>query len=98
VDAVAIVAAAVEHRRGHAKLNDQIQDGAVAHSHVGVGKLHLSKPIVFMRVGPRDPEYKVWREPLEYRRQSGVEPLQILRAADKPRQFDIKRTSRLLRR
>ena len=57
--AVVVVAAAVEDYGGDAGLCDEVEDVVVTGCEVAVVQSHLAEAVVFMGIGPGDPEYEV---------------------------------------
>jgi hypothetical protein len=96
MEAIAVVAAAIENGQRNAPACHEIQDQPVASSEVGVAEPHLTKSIVLVRITTRNPEGKIRCEELEGPRQRLFQGSEIFRAADVPGQCDIQRTRHFL--
>lgn len=89
VEAVAVVAAAVEDDGGGAVLVNQIEDDGVALREVGVGQAHLTKAVVLVEVGTGDPEDDIGVEAWKKRREGEAELMQEFRAGDVAGKRDV---------
>ena len=59
VEAIAVVAAAIENDQRNVAACREIQDQAVASTQVGIAQSHLAKSIIFVRIAARNPKGKI---------------------------------------
>ena len=89
VFAVPVVAASVEDDGGDVGLCHEVEDVIVPGGEVAVVQLHLAKTVILMRIGPGDPEHKVWREGVHGGGQAAFQRFEIGVAGDVPGEFDV---------
>ena len=62
VNAVSIVTSSEEDNRRRANFPDRSQDHLIARAHIRVAQSHLTKEVIFMRVGTGNPKDEVRRK------------------------------------
>jgi hypothetical protein len=87
--AVAVVATAVEDDGRDGASGDEVEDVIVPGGEMSVVQPHLAEAVILMRIGPGDPEHKVWREGVHGGGQATFQRFEIGVAGDVPGEFDV---------